>query len=92
MELKKIRDYSPRKLESFIIELGEKPYRARQVCKWLYQKDATTFDEMTDLSFETRDKDRSKWGPDTPPQPPHGIVWSGGDLAKFPRGSGDHLF
>ena len=59
MELKKIRDYSPRKLESFIVELGEKPYRARQVCKWLYQKDATTFDEMTDLSFETRDKIKS---------------------------------
>ena len=59
MELKKIRDYSPRKLESFIIELGEKPYRAKQVCKWLYQKDATTFDEMTDLSYETRDKIKS---------------------------------
>ena len=59
MQVKKIRDYSPKKLESFIIELGEKPYRAKQVCKWLYQKDATSFDEMTDLSVETRDKIKS---------------------------------
>lgn len=59
MQIKRIRDFSPRKLESFIVELGEKPYRARQVFKWLYQKDATSFDEMTDLSVETRDKIKS---------------------------------
>ena len=59
MQVSKIRDFSPKKLESFIVELGEKPYRARQVCKWLYQKEVTSFDEMTDLSVETRDKIKS---------------------------------
>lgn len=59
MQVKKIRDFSPKKLESFIVELGEKPFRARQVCKWLYQKDAVSFDEMTDLSIETRGKIKS---------------------------------
>ncbi len=59
MQVKKIRDYSPKKLESFIVELGEKPYRARQVCKWLYQKKAKSFDDMTDLSVETREKIKS---------------------------------
>ncbi len=59
MDIKRIRDYSPKKLENFIVDLGEKPYRARQVCKWLYQKDAVSFDEMTDLSVETRDKIKS---------------------------------
>lgn len=56
MQLKKVRDFSPKKLESFIVGLGEKPFRARQVCKWLYQKDAASFDEMTDLSLDTRNK------------------------------------
>ena len=59
MQVKKIRDYSPKKLESYIVELGEKPYRARQVCKWLYQKKAKSFDEMTDLSVATRNKIKS---------------------------------
>jgi len=59
MQVKKIRDFTPKKLESFIVELGEKPYRARQVCKWLYQKDANSFDEMTDIPTETREKIKS---------------------------------
>jgi 23S rRNA (adenine2503-C2)-methyltransferase len=30
--------------------LGEKPFRARQVLQWIHQRNASGFDEMTDLS------------------------------------------
>jgi 23S rRNA (adenine2503-C2)-methyltransferase len=33
---------------------GERPYRVRQTLAWLYQRDALSFDEMTDLSIEAR--------------------------------------
>lgn len=36
-------------LESFAQELGEPAFRGRQLYSWLYQKRATSFDEMSDL-------------------------------------------
>ncbi|MDH3442194.1 MAG: 23S rRNA (adenine(2503)-C(2))-methyltransferase RlmN, partial [Gammaproteobacteria bacterium] len=41
-------------LTHFLDDLGEKPYRARQVLKWIHQRNATCFDEMTDLSKDLR--------------------------------------
>ena len=41
-------------LEAFIAHLGKERYRARQIMKWLYQKGAVSFMEMTDLSQEFR--------------------------------------
>lgn len=38
----------------FFDDLGEKPFRARQVLKWIHQRNATRFDEMTDLSKNLR--------------------------------------
>jgi len=37
-------------LEALLVDLGEKPYRARQVLQWMYQRGVTDFDAMTDLS------------------------------------------
>ncbi len=37
-------------------QLGEKPYRARQIFRWLYQKKASSIDAMTDLSLAFRQK------------------------------------
>ena len=34
--------------------LGEKPFRARQVLQWIHQRNASQFDEMTDLSKNLR--------------------------------------
>ena len=34
--------------------LGEKPFRARQVLQWIHQRNASQFDEMTDLSKSLR--------------------------------------
>ncbi len=36
--------------------LGEKPFRARQVASWLHKRCAVSFDEMTDLSLDLRQK------------------------------------
>jgi len=46
-------------LESFIEAMGEKPFRARQLMKWLYKRATSDFDQMTDLakSFRERLKD-----------------------------------
>jgi 23S rRNA (adenine2503-C2)-methyltransferase len=37
-------------LTRWVVELGEKPYRARQVWAWLHVRLASTIEEMTDLS------------------------------------------
>ena len=31
-------------------EMGEKPFRAKQVMRWMHQAGAAGFDEMTDLA------------------------------------------
>lgn len=41
-------------LERFLLEMGEQPFRAKQVLKWLYQRGVYDFDAMTDLSKSLR--------------------------------------
>ena len=41
-------------LEHFIVGLGEKPFRARQILSWIYQRGVLDFDAMTDLSRSLR--------------------------------------
>jgi 23S rRNA (adenine2503-C2)-methyltransferase len=43
-------------LTGFFAGLGEKPFRARQVLQWIHQRNASRFDEMTDLSKSLRDR------------------------------------
>ena len=50
-----IRKISLDQLIEFFTESGEKPFRAKQVFEWLWQKSARTFDEMTNLSLPTRE-------------------------------------
>lgn len=42
-------------LEQFVEGLGLPKYRARQIHTWIYAKYASSFDEMSDLSKETRE-------------------------------------
>lgn len=58
MEAKKvdIRQLDLEELKSYFTEIGEKAFRAKQVYEWLWKKGATTFDEMTNLSKEVREK------------------------------------
>jgi 23S rRNA (adenine2503-C2)-methyltransferase len=43
-------------LEAFIAQMGEKPFRARQLMKWLYKRHVSDFDEMTDLAKVFRER------------------------------------
>ncbi len=43
-------------LAVFCESLGEKRYRATQLFRWIHQKGATDFDQMTDLAKSLRDK------------------------------------
>ena len=37
-------------LQQFVTELGEKPFRAQQLLKWIHQRGVSDFDQMTDIS------------------------------------------
>ena len=43
-------------MERFFAGLGEKPFRARQVLKWIHRRGAAGFGEMTDIARELRAK------------------------------------
>ncbi len=43
-------------LEVFVADMGEKPFRARQLMKWLYKRAVGDFDEMTDLAKAFRER------------------------------------
>lgn len=38
-----------------LVSLGEKPFRAKQIWTWIYGRGSTSFDDMTNISKETRE-------------------------------------
>jgi 23S rRNA (adenine2503-C2)-methyltransferase len=53
-EKKDIRALSKEQLRDFFEGIGDKSFRGTQVYEWLWSKSAQSFDEMTNLSKETR--------------------------------------
>jgi len=53
---KDIKTLSFPELEKLPGEMGEKPYRARQLAVWIYQRGVSDFAEMTDLAKSFRHK------------------------------------
>lgn len=51
---KDIRALSKEELRHFFVENGDKAFRGNQVYEWLWQKSTHSFDDMTNLSKETR--------------------------------------
>jgi 23S rRNA (adenine2503-C2)-methyltransferase len=51
-----IRILTKEQLIAQLEQLGEKPFRAKQIYEWLWQKSAVDFEEMTNLSKELREK------------------------------------
>ena len=49
-------DFDAGALTAFFASHGEKPFRARQVLRWLHQAGADDFERMTDLARNLRDK------------------------------------
>ena len=44
-----IRDLSLEEIKALVADVGEKPYRAKQLWEWLWKKKARSFDDMSDL-------------------------------------------
>jgi 23S rRNA (adenine2503-C2)-methyltransferase len=53
---KDIRTLSKDQLTAELENLGEKPFRARQVYEWLWKRSAVSFEKMTNLSKSLREK------------------------------------
>ncbi len=49
-----LRSLSRGEVDALVARLGEKPYRARQIFRWLHQKGAATLEEMSDLPAALR--------------------------------------
>lgn len=49
-------NYNLNGLTDHFAQMGEKPFRAKQVMRWIHQSGAQTFDEMTDLAKALRAK------------------------------------
>jgi 23S rRNA (adenine2503-C2)-methyltransferase len=54
--LTNLLDFDPAQLVAYCGELGEKPFRAKQLQRWIHQFGASDFDAMTDLAKSLRDK------------------------------------
>ncbi|MDO8770756.1 MAG: 23S rRNA (adenine(2503)-C(2))-methyltransferase RlmN [Burkholderiaceae bacterium] len=49
-------NYDRKGLTAFCADLGEKSFRATQLFRWIHQKGASDFDQMSDLAKPLRDK------------------------------------
>lgn len=45
-----IKSMNLAELKDFMVEIGEKPFRAKQIYEWLHVKHVESFDEMTNIS------------------------------------------
>lgn len=53
---KNIREFSLPQLKEYFESIGDKKFRAIQTYEWLWKKNARSFDEMSNLSLELRQK------------------------------------
>jgi 23S rRNA (adenine2503-C2)-methyltransferase len=52
--MKLLYDYTFDSLSEYFVSHNQKPFRAKQIFSWLYQKQVSSFDEMSDISKEVR--------------------------------------
>ncbi len=50
-----------KKLEALMLQEGQTKFRATQLYTWIYEKKATSFDEMTDISLKFREVLKEKY-------------------------------
>ena len=51
-----LTDFTVQELEARLAELGVEKWRARPILLWVHRRNATSFDEMTDLSIDLREE------------------------------------
>jgi 23S rRNA (adenine2503-C2)-methyltransferase len=61
MEIQSITDMTLSELEALCVSIGEPAYRAKQILSWIYEKGATAFDEMSNLSKNFRKQLEEKY-------------------------------
>ena len=49
-----IRNLSLVEIQDYLVRISEKPFRAKQIFEWLWKKNASHFDEMSNLSLTLR--------------------------------------
>ena len=54
-------NYSLEELTEYFKSINEKPFRAKQVFQWLYQKNAFDFQEMSNISLIPLKYKKSKY-------------------------------
>ncbi len=52
----KILDLSYDQIKELVASLGERPYRADQLLKWIFKQSAASYEEMSDLPQDFREK------------------------------------
>ncbi|MGG0029430.1 23S rRNA (adenine(2503)-C(2))-methyltransferase RlmN [Bacillus safensis subsp. osmophilus] len=55
-EMPSIYSFEIHEMKEWLKEQGEKPFRAAQIFEWLYEKRVTSFDDMSNLSKDLREK------------------------------------
>ncbi len=55
-EIVNLLDFDATKLIAYCNSLGEKPFRAKQLQRWIHQRGAADFNQMTDLAKSLREK------------------------------------
>ena len=56
----KILDLSYEQIKELVVSLGERPYRADQLMKWIYKQSAASYEEMSDLPQAFRERLRGE--------------------------------
>ena len=56
MDKKDIKSMNLKELEEFLVSIGEKSFRGKQIFKWLHEKNISDVSEMTNLSKDLREK------------------------------------
>ena len=54
--MKPIKAYNPSELSQLLTEVGQPPFRTKQLLEWLYVHPAHTYDEMTNLPASLRSR------------------------------------
>lgn len=54
--MKSIYDLNLQDLQNYLIDNNLKPFRAKQIFKWLYEKHVDSFEQMSDISKELQNK------------------------------------
>lgn len=51
-----LMDLSPEEMKEFFVSIGEKPFRAQQLLRWIYQFGVSDFEQMTNIKKDLRQK------------------------------------